>query len=86
MQLDEIDIETCGFSSRNLNILKLMAENKKYFRNKFQNDKENWLADHIYQWGCKYFEKLLKYGMGVDKLLDKKIASIHFFNVGANHF
>lgn len=49
MQLDEIDIETCGFSSRNLNILKLMAENKKYFRNKFQNDKENWLADHIYQ-------------------------------------
>lgn len=28
MQLDEIDIEAGGFSSRNLKILKLMAENK----------------------------------------------------------
>ncbi len=85
MQLDEIDIEAGGFSSRNLKILKLMAENKKYFRNIFQNDKENWLADHIYQRGCTYFENLLKAGMGVDELPDEIMASIHFFNAGANH-
>lgn len=85
MQLDEIDLAEDGFADSNLKILKLMAENKKYFRNIFQNDKEEWLANHIYQRGCSFFERRIKKALGVDTLPEDIMASIRFFNAGANH-
>lgn len=85
MQLDQFDMENLCFTQRQLAVLELMYDNRKYFKNVLTNDRENALKNHIFQRGCAYLSQHMKNELGIEELPDDIIASIEFFNAGANH-